>query len=72
MSECWPIVVSGDGLFQNPSLWEYVNEKAGKNLDFTRDRVDAAVRPVVILDLEELEILYGMVAAGIPLIGSSR
>jgi hypothetical protein len=62
----WPIVVSGDGLFQNPSLWEYANEKAGKRFKF--DRVDATVKPVVILDLEEIEILYGMIASGISLV----
>src|SRR5205823_13343441 len=39
----WPIIVSGDGLFQNPSLWEYTNEQAGKSLQFDHERVHATV-----------------------------
>jgi hypothetical protein len=64
----WPIIVSGDGLFQNPSLWEYTNKQAGKSLQFDHERVHATVKPVVILDLEELEILYGMIADGLSFI----
>jgi hypothetical protein len=64
----WPIVVSGDGLFQNPTLWAYTNERAGKYLQFDRMRVPANVKPVVILDLEEFEALGGMIGAGLSLV----
>jgi len=64
----WPIVVSGDGLFQNPTLWAYTDERAGKYLRFNWARVPAIVKPVVILDLEELEALGGLVGADVSLI----
>jgi hypothetical protein len=60
----WPVVVSGEGIFHNPTVWAYTDERAGGFLRFTRERVPAKVKPVVLLDLEELEILMGIVAAG--------
>ena len=64
----WPIVVSGDGLFQNPSLSDYTNTHAGKYLQFDRKRFPATVRPVFVLDLEELAALGGMIGAGLSLV----
>lgn len=65
----WPIVVSGEGIFHNPTLWAYTHERAGHYLQFQRERVPAEVKPVALLDLEELEILMGIVGAGHSLTG---
>jgi hypothetical protein len=64
----WPVIVSGDGLFQNPSMWAYTNKQAGDSLHFDRKRVRAAVQPVVLLDLEELEVMLGLIRQGISVI----
>lgn len=61
----WPIVVCGDGLFQNPTIGAYTDACAAEHLSFEPSRVAAAVQPVVILDLEELEVLGAIVAGGL-------
>jgi hypothetical protein len=60
----WPIVVVGDGLFQNPSIWEHIQNSAGHYLDHPRSRVNASIQPVILIDLEELEMLMGIVSEG--------
>jgi len=64
----WPVVVVGDGLFQNPSIWEYIQDKAGHHLKHPRSRVNASIQPVLLIDLEELEMLMGAVSEGLSLI----
>lgn len=63
----WPIVVAADGLFHNPTIWAYTEREVGDALRFSREQVHANVKPVVLLDLEEVEVLFGLVSAGIPL-----
>ena len=64
MKRIWPVIVSADGVFQSPSIWAYTQEKGGAFLDFPRTEVPAEVMPLVLLDLEEFEILMGIVAEG--------
>lgn len=68
VKQIWPIVVAADGLFHNPTIWAYTDQQAGDYLRFDRKRVNADVKPVVLLDLEEVEILFGLVGAGVSLI----
>jgi hypothetical protein len=60
----WPIVVCGDGVFQGPSIWAHINRQGGHYLETPRSVVPAEIQPLVLLDLEELELLMGFVAAG--------
>jgi hypothetical protein len=60
----WPIIVTGDNLFQNPSLWAYANREGGHHLAPTREECRARVQPLLLVDFEELERLMGIVAEG--------
>jgi hypothetical protein len=51
----WPIVVSSEGLFQTPTLWEYLRGDALTALD------QGSVERLTLLDLEDLERLMGLV-----------
>jgi hypothetical protein len=65
----WPVVVCGEGIFHTPTIWAYTDSRAGGHLKFSRDRVHADVQPVVLVDLEELELLMGLVQEGESLTG---
>ncbi len=59
----WPIVVSADGVFLNPSLWDYLETNARPLLEAKlTEAVTARVMPLVLLDLEEFETLMGIVS----------
>ena len=60
----WPIIVTGDNLFQNPSLWAHANREGAHHLAPTPEECRARVQPLVLLDFEELERLMGIVAEG--------
>jgi len=51
----WPIVVSNEGLFQTPTLWEYLRGDALAALE------QESIQPLTLLDLEDLERLMGLV-----------
>jgi hypothetical protein len=65
----WPIIVSSEGIFHSPSVWGYTSDVGGAALTFTREEVSASVQPHILLDLEELEILMGLVSEGHDLVG---
>jgi hypothetical protein len=61
VTKVWPIVVCADGIFQNPTIWEYVNTHARTDLDSV---VGVTVQPLTLIDLQELEILMTLVRNG--------
>jgi hypothetical protein len=60
----WPMIVVPDGLFLSPSTWDHMQAEGGQFLDIPRSVVPAEVRPLVLLDLEELEAVLGLVEHG--------
>lgn len=64
----WPIVVAADGVFHNPTVWAYTQKEAGHSLQFDRETVNATVEPIVMVDLDEVEILFGLVRSGVSLV----
>jgi hypothetical protein len=58
----WPIIVSSEGIFHSPSVWGYTLNEGGEALRPTREQVPASVQSHILLDLEELELLMGLVA----------
>jgi hypothetical protein len=65
----WPIVVSAENLFQNPALWHYVNERGGKFLALNQLPAQQTVMPLVLLDMEELEVLMALATESSNLVG---
>jgi hypothetical protein len=59
----WPVIVCADGVFESPSLWDYIEREGGHHLDLSA-AVRRAVKPLTMLDLEELETLMGIVDEG--------
>jgi hypothetical protein len=57
----WPVIVCADGIFHNPSIWAYTQNEGGRHLDIPRSEVNAEIKPLVLLDLEELEVLMGVI-----------
>jgi hypothetical protein len=64
VTSVWPVVVISDNLFHNPSLWAHVNREGGAFLEFGPEAGVPRVRPLVLLDVEDLERLMGIVADG--------
>ncbi len=54
----WPIVVSSEGLFQTPTLWAHVRGAVVESL------AQAKVQPLTLLDIEDVEELFGMIVDG--------
>lgn len=54
----WPVLVTAGELMQTEFLWQRIDEKMPAAL------TDGRVRPLTVLDLEELEVLCGLVAQG--------
>jgi hypothetical protein len=54
----WPIIVSSEGLFQTPTLWAYIRPAVEGAL------AQPKVQPLTLFDIEDLEELMGLVAAG--------
>jgi hypothetical protein len=54
----WPIVISSEGLLQTPNLWAYIRPSVEQSLS------QPSVKPLTLLDLEDLEELAGLVISG--------
>ena len=54
----WPLIVSSEGVFQTPTLWAYIEEAVTSSLEQPK------VQPLTLLDLEDVEELFGLVASG--------
>lgn len=65
----WPVIVSPEGLFQNPSLWTWLEREGARYFAFDSQELRAKRQPLVLLDLEEYEALMGLVRADGNLIG---
>jgi hypothetical protein len=57
----WPVIVCSDGIFQNPSTWAYTDKAGGHYLQIPRSAVPAEIKPLVLLDIEELEVLMALI-----------
>ena len=58
----WPLLLTSDGLPQTPTLWSYLKKEAPEALQ------QENVQPLTILDLEDMELLFGMVEDGASLV----
>lgn len=58
----WPLLLTSDGLPQTPTLWSYLKKEAPEALQQEK------VQPLTILDLEDMELLFGMVEDGASLV----
>ena len=58
----WPVIVCSDGIFQNPSTWAYTDKEGGHHLQIPRSIVHSEIKPLVLIDIEELEMLVGLIA----------
>jgi hypothetical protein len=61
----WPVVVVPDGLFQTPTLWAWLDENSDECL---KRQAPPIMRPLVLLEAEEHEVLMGLVAEGMSLV----
>jgi hypothetical protein len=57
----WPVVVSGGLPIQSPIFWDYLTPRLHEAFS------DPRVAPITLLDLEEFEIVAGLIEAGNPL-----
>lgn len=64
LKRVWPVIVFPDGIFQSPILRAHVLAQGSRCLDFNWNDVPAAVMPLLLLDVEELELLMGIVSEG--------
>ena len=58
----WPLLLTCEGLPQSPTLWRYLEKEAEGALQ------QPQVQPLTILDLEDMELLFGMVEDGASLV----
>jgi hypothetical protein len=54
----WPIVVSGEGILQTPTLWSYLRPAIENALSWPK------IQPLTMFDLEDLEEFAGLIAEG--------
>lgn len=59
----WPLIVSPEGLFHSPSLWAWCERNGGHLLQPPPGHRHH-VKPLVLLDAEEYEILMSLIADG--------
>jgi hypothetical protein len=54
----WPIVVGSEGILQTPTLWAFIDNAVERSLDQPK------VQTLTLLDLEDVEELFGLVIEG--------
>jgi hypothetical protein len=54
----WPLIVISEGVFQTPTLWAYIAEAVEESL------TQPNVQPLTLLDLEDVEELFGLIVDG--------
>jgi hypothetical protein len=54
----WPLIVISEGVFQTPTLWAYIADAVEQSL------TQPTVQPLTLLDLEDVEELFGLIVDG--------
>jgi hypothetical protein len=66
LREIWPVIVTAGGVIQSEILWDYIEEHREGMLEQPR------VQPLTLLDLDDFELLMGLVEAGASLVDVLR
>jgi hypothetical protein len=62
----WPVIVTAGDVFQSEMLWDYIEDEAGSRLQ------QKQVKPLTLLDMDDFELLMGLVDGGASLVDILR